>query len=98
MMFTLVENRSYVIDVPKFIDIECSDHRSMQAFIRELEDNNIHDKLEQAIGSDHQENYDRFIVLLNDAKNKHLPRKRLRFNKHKHKNSKWMKKWNFEIN
>ena len=48
-MFTLVENRSYVIDVPKFIDIECNDHRSMQAFIRELEDNNIHDKLEQAI-------------------------------------------------
>ena len=81
MMFTLVENRSYVIlvDVPKFIDIECNDHRSMQAFIRELEDNNIHDKLEQAIDSDPQENYDRFIVLLNDAKNKHLPRKSVRY-------------------
>ena len=86
MMFTLVENRSYVIDVPKFIDIECNDHQSMQAFIRELEDNNIHDKLEQAIGSDPQENYDRFIALLNDTKNKHLPRKRVRFNIHKHKN------------
>ena len=90
MMFTLVENRSYVINVPKFIDIECNDHRSMQAFIRELEDNNIHDKLEQAIDSDPQENYARFIALLNDAKNKHLPRKRVRFNKHKHKKSKWM--------
>ena len=55
MMFTLVENCSYVIDVPTFIDIECNDHRSMQAFIRELEDNNIHDKLEQAIDSDPQE-------------------------------------------
>ena len=89
MMFTLVENRSYVINVPKFIDIECNDHRSMQAFIRELEDNNIYDKLEQAIDSDPQENYARFIALLNDAKNKHLPRKRVRFNKHKHKKSKW---------
>ena len=68
MMFTLVENGSYVIDVPKFIDIECNDHRSMQAFIRELEDNNIYDKLEQAIDSDPQENYARFIALLNDAK------------------------------
>ena len=76
MMFTLVENCSYVIDVPKFIDIECNDHRSMQAFIRKLEDNNIHDKLEQAIDSDPQENYARLIALLNDAKNKHLPRKR----------------------
>ena len=64
MMFTLVENRSYVINVPKFIDIECNDHRSMQAFIRELEDNNIHDKLEQAIDSDPQENYARFICVV----------------------------------
>ena len=87
MMFTLIENRSYVIDVPKFIDIECNDHRSMQAFIRELKDNNIYDKLEQAIDSDPQENYARFIALLNDAKDKHLPRKRIRFNKRKHKNS-----------
>ena len=90
MMFILVENRSYVIDIPKLIDIECNDHRSMQAFIRELEDNNIHDKLEQAIDSDPQENYARFIALLNGAKDKHLPRKRVRFNKHKHKKSKWM--------
>ena len=52
MMFTWVENRSYIIDVPKFIDIECNDHRSMQVFIRELEDNNIHDKFQQAIDSD----------------------------------------------
>ena len=90
MMYTLVENHSYVINVSKFIDIKCNDHRSIQAFIRELEDNNIHDKLEQAIDSDPQENYARFIALLNDAKNKHLPRKRVRFNKHKHKKSKWM--------
>ena len=62
----------------------------MQAFIREIEDNNIHDKLEQRIDSDPQENYDSFIALLNDAKNKHLPRKRGRFNKHKHNKSKRM--------
>ena len=49
----------------------------MQAFIRELEDNNIHDKFEQAIDSDPPENYDRFIALINDAKSKHLPRKRV---------------------
>ena len=68
MVFTLVENLSYVTDVPKFIDIECNDPRSMQAFIAELEDINIYDKLEQAIDSDPQENYDCFIALLNGAK------------------------------
>ena len=56
MVFTLVKNLSYVTDVPKFIDIECNDPRSMQAFIAELEDINIYDKLEQAIESDPQEN------------------------------------------
>ena len=40
----------------------------MQAFIAELEDINIYDKLEQAIDSDPQENYDCFIALLNGAK------------------------------
>ena len=90
MVFTLVENLSYVTDVPKFIDIECNDPRSMQAFIAELEDINIYDKLEQAIDSDPQKNYDCFIALLNGAKNKHLPKKRVRFNKNKHKKSKWM--------
>ena len=54
MVFSLVENLSHVTDVPKFIDIECNDSRSMQAFIAELEDINIYDKLEQAIDSDLQ--------------------------------------------
>ena len=48
----------------------------MQAFISELEDINIYDKLEQAIDSDPQNNYDCFIALLNGAKNKHLPKKK----------------------
>ena len=68
MMFILVENLSYVTDVPNFIDIECNDPRSVQAFIAELEDINIYDKLEQAIDSDPQKNYDCFITLLNGAK------------------------------
>ena len=90
MMFTIVENRSYVTDVHKFIDIECNDQRSMRAFLRELEDINIYDKLEQLNDSNPQNNYDRFITLINDAKEKHLPKKTVKFNKRKHKKSKWM--------
>ena len=62
----------------------------MQAFISELEEINIYDKLEQAIDSDPQKNYNRIIALLNDAKGKRLPKKTVRFNKNKHKKSKWM--------
>ena len=85
MMFTIVENRSYVTNVPKFIDIECNDQRSMQAFLSELEDMDIYDKLEQSVDSNPHDNYDRFITLINDAKEKHLPKKTVKFNKKKHK-------------
>ena len=64
MMFTIVENRSYVTDVRKFIDIELNDQRSMQLFLRELEDINIYDKLEQLNDSNPRDNYDRFITVL----------------------------------
>ena len=90
MMFTIVENCSYVTNVPKFIDIECNDQRSMQAFLSELEDMDIYDKLEQSVDSNPHDNYDRFITLINDAKEKHLPKKTVKFNKKKHKKSKWM--------
>ena len=61
MMFTIVENRSYVTNGPKFIDIECNDQRSMQAFLRELEDMDIYDKLEQSVDSNPHGNYDRSL-------------------------------------
>ena len=85
MLFTIVENRSYVTNVPKFIDIEYNDQRSMRAFLSELEDMDIYDKLEQSVDSNPYNNYDRIITLINDAKEKHLPKKTVQFNKKKHK-------------
>ena len=84
MMFTIVESCSYVTNVSKFIDIECNDQRSRQAFLRELEDMNIYDKLEQSVDSNPHDNYDCFIKLINDAKGKHLPKKIIKFNEKKH--------------
>ena len=81
MMFTIVENCSYVINVPKFIDIECNDQRSMQAFLRELEDMDIYDKLEQSVENNPHDNYDRLNTWINNANEKHLPKKTVKFNK-----------------
>ena len=65
MMFVIVENRSYVTNVPKFIDIECNDQRSMQTFLRELEDMDIYDKLEQSVDvSAWLENTKQFFVVV----------------------------------
>ena len=51
---------------------------------------NIYDQLQSAIDTNPQENYDTFIKLLISAKNKHLPRRIVRFNKKKHKKAKWL--------
>ena len=88
MIFTYVENVSDITEVPKFIEIEKSDERSMHAFVNELNELNIYDQLQSALNP--QENYDTFIKLLSSAKNKHLPKRIVRFNKKKHKKAKWL--------
>ena len=83
MMFTIIENLSYVIRVPNFIEIDKNDPRSIQNFVDELEELNIYDKLQKSVNSDPEENYD--IMLLSTAKEKHLPKKMVKFDKRKHK-------------
>ena len=51
---------------------------------------NIYDQLQSALNTNPQENYDTFIKLLSSAKNKHLPKRIVRFNKKKHKKAKWL--------
>ena len=74
MVFTFIENLSYVIRVPKFIDIEKNDPRSIHNFVNELEELNIYGKLKTSVNSDPEENYD-------IAKKNHLPKKMVKFDK-----------------
>ena len=75
MIFTYVENVSYITEVLKFIDIERGDDRSIHDFVKELNELNIYDQLQSAIDSNPQDSYDTFITLVSNAKNKHLPKK-----------------------
>ena len=81
IIFTYIENMSYIMEVPRYIEIERNDPRSMQNFVRELEELNIYDRLETPLNTNPQENYDTFLSMVNIAKNKHLPKKVVRFNK-----------------
>ena len=85
MVFTIIENLSYVIRVPKFIEIDKNDPRSIQNFVDELEELNIYDKLQKSVISDPEENYDIMLKVLSTAKGKHLQKKMVKFDKRKHK-------------
>ena len=52
MVFTIIENWSYVIRVPKFNEIKKNDPQSIQNFVDELEELNIYDKLQKSVNSD----------------------------------------------
>ena len=49
MVFTLIEKLSYVIRVPKFIEIEKNDPRSIHNVVNELEELNIYGKLKHRL-------------------------------------------------
>ena len=51
---------------------------------------NIYDQLLKPIDSSRHENYDIFMKLIQDTKNVYFPKKTVKFNKKKHKKSKWM--------
>ena len=90
MVFTLIENKSYVTHVPKFVEIENNDHHSIQNFVHELEELNVYEKLHTSFDSRPEENYGILLKLLSTAKDKHLPTKIIKFNRKKHKKAKWM--------
>ena len=77
MIFTFIENKSYVTHVPKFVEIQNNDHNSIQNFVHELEELNIYEKLHTSNDSRPEENYNILLTLLATAKDKHLPTKLL---------------------
>ena len=74
--------------MPNLITIEKNYASSIQNFIRELDALNICDELNQSI--DGNPNYEVFLKLIKDVKGKCLPKKVVKYNKKKHKQSKWM--------
>ena len=90
MVFTLIENKTYVTHVPKFVEIQNNDHHSIQNFVHDLEELNIYEKLHTSVDSRPEENYGILLKLLFPAKDNHLPTKIVKFNRKKHKRAKWM--------
>ena len=75
IIFTFHKNKSYLVKVNKFIEIETRDERSMNNFVNELKETNIYDQLDKQLTGDPNANSELFNSLLNNARKKHLPKK-----------------------
>ena len=91
-IFTFLNDKSYLVKVDKFIDIEKRDERSMNNFIKELksEEQYIYDQVDKELTGDPNENYQLLSSRLNAAREKHMPRKRVKYKKKLHNKSKWI--------
>ena len=86
IIFTFHQNNSYIDKVNKFINIEKRDDSSMNKFVDELTSLNICDKLDKQWTSDPNNNYEILSGLLKYAREKHLPKKTVKYQKKRHKN------------
>ena len=90
MIFTVHPNNSVKQKIDKFIEIEKRDQLSMDNFIDELASLNILHKLNKGQNIDPNNNYELFAQLIKYAREKHIPRVKVRYQKKKHKRSKWL--------
>ena len=71
----------------KYIQIETKNELSLGKFIDELQQSDIINHLSQDTSS-----YDKFIEIVLSAKAKHLPTKKKKYNRRKHRIQKWVTK------
>ena len=90
MIFTRHKNNTYIGKIKKFVEIEKRDDTSMSNFAEELISLNIYDKLDKNIANDPNQNYEIFAEAINYAREKHLPKKKVKYKKSIHKKSKWI--------
>jgi len=81
IIFTFEENMNYVEKSVKYITIERNDEISVKKFIDELKLLNIDVKITESTNNNPQENYNLFSMLIKYAKDKHLPKKHVKYNK-----------------
>ena len=74
----------------KFITVETKDDVSLNKFIDELKTGDIIAKMDHDVNADSNSNYKILAEQLQYAKEKHLPTRKLKFNKYKHKQQKWV--------
>ena len=75
---------------PKFVLKQTIDDKAIQNFKDALQNSQILDLIDQSETACPDKNYSTFENVLLDLKEKHLPTKKVKYNKYKHKDSPWI--------
>ena len=78
------------MSTPKYVKCKINKPQAVNHFVEELYKKNIYNSLDHNLETDPNQNYDIFIEQITLAKEKHLPYRFVKFNKHRHKGNKWI--------
>ena len=91
--FTFLNLLIYKRNEPsKSVKIQTWNAECIHHFQTELNNANIYELLDTTLTADPTKNLNILNNVISQAKNKHLPYRRVKFNKHKHNNYKWITK------
>ena len=74
----------------KYIHIRKCTGANIDNVCKEIQKAEIMNNIDNNITADPNENYEKMITVIGNAMKKHIPDKRVKFNKHKHKKSQWI--------
>ena len=76
--------------IPKYVKCKINKPEAINKFLEELHESNVYDNLNPVLEVDPNENYNKLIDHITTVKEKHLPYRFVKFNKHRHKGNKWI--------
>ena len=76
--------------VPKYVKCKINKPAAINDICEELKGSNIYNTLNHVLETDPNENYNKLIDHIMRIKEKHLPQRFVKFNKHRHKANKWI--------
>ena len=90
-IFTTTSNKFSIEMQDQCVTTQTNDDASLNNFVTKLRNMNITDSLNDNGNANPSKNYNTFLKLLQDAKDKHLPVRKINFNKYEHKyNNIWI--------
>ena len=88
--FCFLGNQTLKKTAPKYIEVEASDQHSINNFVESMSNSNLINKIAGDMFTDPNSTYKIIEDEINSLKAQHLPTKKVRFNKYKHKKSPWI--------
>ena len=69
----------------RYVEIERNDRQSIQILVTNIQDFNLQNKLDMSENADPNENFNIFMQTFSTLKGTYLPKRRVKFNKRKHR-------------